>query len=192
MGQAVGTAAAIAVAHATSPGGVLDYIEELQQELLADDCYLPWVRQRTPALTAEAEISASQGDPEPVRDGFSRRIGQDPHGWLCRAGDWIVYSFDAPRRVGNATMVFDSALDRNITLTLHHQIRTGLQIPGTIPKRFRIEGLSRGEWRTIHQVEDNHQRFVRLPVLHLLDAVRLTVEEMWGGEETVVYAFYVD
>jgi hypothetical protein len=88
-------------------------------------------------------------------------------------------------------MVFDSALDRNITLTLHHRVSTGIQMPGTIPKRFRIEGRARGEWRPIHQIEDNHQRFVRLPVDCIIDAVRLKVGKTWGDEATRVYAFCV-
>ncbi|UCC68798.1 MAG: FAD-dependent oxidoreductase, partial [Armatimonadota bacterium] len=65
MGQAVGTAAALAVARGLAPAGVLDHIAELQQTLFSDDCYLPWIEQQMPGLTCRARLSASQGDPEP-------------------------------------------------------------------------------------------------------------------------------
>jgi hypothetical protein len=190
MGQAVGTAAALAVARSISPADVLDHIDEVQQALLEDDCYLPWVPQRMPAPTAEAEISASQGNPEPVRDGVSRPVGEDSHAWECRAGDWVAYAFSGYDRVSDVIVVFDSALERDIALTLHHRVDTGLRTPEVVPRSFRLEGLADGRWTTLRSVEDNHQRFVRLPVNRDLRGLRLTLEQMWGGEATRVYAFY--
>jgi hypothetical protein len=43
MGQAVGTAAALAARHGTTPRGIYEsHTAELQQMLMDDDCYLPW------------------------------------------------------------------------------------------------------------------------------------------------------
>lgn len=41
VGQAVGTAASMAVKRNLGPREILDYVGELQQELLKDDCYIP-------------------------------------------------------------------------------------------------------------------------------------------------------
>ncbi|MFN2167471.1 MAG: FAD-dependent oxidoreductase, partial [Anaerolineae bacterium] len=81
MGQAVGTAAAMAAEKGITPREVGGQMGELQQALLYDDCYLPWVAQQLPALTTGAALTASQGDPEPVRDGINRQVGDDPHCW---------------------------------------------------------------------------------------------------------------
>jgi hypothetical protein len=191
MGQAVGTAAAMAIAHDTSPAGVLGHIQHLQQALLADDCYLPWVEQRMPALTAEARLSASRGCPEPVRDGVSRPVGGTTHAWSCRVGDWIAYSFDAPRRVSDVNLVFDSALERNITLTLHNRSDFGRGVPDVIPKGYRIDGRTGDDWEAIHRTDGNYQRAVRVPVDRSLRGIRLTLEETWGAGSTRLYAFYV-
>ena len=60
IGQAAGTAAAIAIRRATTPRGVYaDHIDELQQRLLSDDAYLPGVERRPTAPTASARVTAS-------------------------------------------------------------------------------------------------------------------------------------
>lgn len=52
---------------------------DVQQALLRDDCYLPRVKQKFGPLTAQARLSASQGDPERLRDGVNRPEGDDLH-----------------------------------------------------------------------------------------------------------------
>ncbi|HNT37188.1 MAG TPA: FAD-dependent oxidoreductase, partial [bacterium] len=76
MGQAVGTAAAMAVSKNCPPKGLTgECIRQLQQTLLVDDCYLPGIVQQLPTATLRAQLVASQGDPEPVRDGINRQVG---------------------------------------------------------------------------------------------------------------------
>ncbi len=60
IGQAAGTAAAMAVAHETTPRGVYEeHLWELQQALLWDDSYLPGVARESPTPTAGATLSAT-------------------------------------------------------------------------------------------------------------------------------------
>ncbi len=60
IGQAAGTAAAIAIRRGTTPRGVYtDHIDELQQRLLRDDAYLPELERRPAAATATARVTAS-------------------------------------------------------------------------------------------------------------------------------------
>ncbi len=193
MGQAVGTAAALAVARGLPPAGLLGHIGELQQTLLADDCYLPRVRCEMPSLTRNATLSASQGDPEPVRDGVGRPVGEDAHAWPCKPGDWIAYTFDHATEVGSVTLALDSALDKDIALSLYggHRNQAEPRVPEVVPRRFRIEGLSGGDWHLIHTIEDNHQRLVRLPINRRVEGIRLTLDELWGSADSRVYAFYL-
>jgi len=70
MGQAVGTAAAVARAHEATPRGVYqEHLAELQQTLLRDGCYLMGVPNRDPedlalGATVTASSVASIPDPE--------------------------------------------------------------------------------------------------------------------------------
>jgi len=190
MGQAVGTAAALAARKGLEPRELLGCIRELQQTLLRDDCYLPGVRLELSELTRTAALSASEGDPEPVRDGFSRPVGPDAHSWTCPPGAWLEYRFARPSDVSDSTLVLDSALDRHIAMSyfVPHETR----VPDAMPRAFRLEGLSGGAWAPLAAIRDNHQRLVRIKLGKRLEGVRFVLESTWGGASSRVYAFYVD
>ncbi|MBI2442191.1 MAG: FAD-dependent oxidoreductase [Lentisphaerae bacterium] len=191
MGQAAGAAAALAALRGVEPRGLLPYIRELQQALLWDDCYLPGLALRAPALTAQARLTASQGNPEPVRDGIHRPVKGDFHSWKARVGDSITYEFSAPEEVREVALILDSALDRNIIMTRHvpvgKQLRT---VPPPLPKEFRIEGFIAGKWQTLQHVTGNYQRLVRVPIGRRLEGVRLVLDATWGEKESHIYGFY--
>jgi hypothetical protein len=192
MGQAVGTAAALAIRRKLQPRDMLQHIPALQQALLADDCYLPGVRQELPILMRTARLTASRGDPEPVRDGINRPVEKNPHAWTCRKGDCLEYRFGKPSRVGAVTLILDSALDQVTFMSRHQRYAHLKNVPPAMPRRFRIEGLTCGRWRALARVTDNHQRLVRLPLRRKLKGIRFVLEATWGARETKVYAFYAD
>jgi hypothetical protein len=199
QGQAVGTAAAMAARQGLLPRDMGRHIGALQQALLRDDCYLPGATQEMPPLTQRARLVASHGDPEPLRDGVSRQVGDDAHAWIARPGQHAAYLFDAPVQVGEVTLVLDSAMDALIAMSFHQRDNQLVSVPAVMPKSFRIEGLEGGAWRTLAAVEDNHQRLVRVPIAARVEGVRFVLDRTWGspvqsaaeGEESRVYAFYV-
>jgi len=192
MGQAAGTAAALAVADDTTPRGVNASIHNLQQQLLADDCYLPGFRQELNALTLAAELTASQGDPEPVRDGISRPVGDTLHGWRCSPGDWLAYTFKDAVHVATVTLVLDSALDRLITLSNLQQDDQLTRIPDVLAKDLLLEGLIDSQWQVIAQVHGNCQRLLRLPIGRTVLGIRCTLTSTWGAAHTTLFACYLD
>ncbi len=200
LGQAVGTAAALAVRDGLSPRGVYERrIGELQQALMEDDCYLPWHCREVPALTREARLSASVGDPEPLRNGHDRPRGDADNGWSGPPGAWVALSWEQPRRVSELRLILDSDLerefragdrDRRVNLracyTLHDPYLT---VPPTLVRRFRVEALSPGgEWRTVAR-QENHQRLVRLKLAVETAALRFVPEETWGAPEAHVFSY---
>ncbi len=193
MGQAVGTAAALVGRLGVDPLSLGEHIDELQQTLLRDDAYLPWIAQRFSPATSAGELAATRGDPEVLRDGISRPVGDETHRWSCHAGDHVTLKFAKPSRIDQATIIFDSALDKLIQMSYLQKDDQLTAPPDTLVMAFRIDGLSAdGEWTAIHQEKDNHQRLVRVPVGKRLEGIRIVIEETWGTEETNLYAFYVD
>ena len=192
MGQAVGTAAAMAVRSGLTPRQVTARVKELQQLLLRDDCYLPWVRQEFSPLTQNAKLLASQGDGGPVRDGVNRPVGGEMHCWPWRVGDSIAYQFERPQPVRQVTLILDSALDKNIQMSHHGNYQQLTSPPAPMPKALRMDTLSDGKWVAREELKDNHQRLVRLPVGNRVSGIRITLEETWGAPTSNVYAFYVD
>jgi hypothetical protein len=194
MGQAVGTAAAIAVRDALTPQKLgATHISELQQTLLHDDCYLPWVRQEFGPLTQSAELKASSGDPEPLRDGTNRPVGANSHAWECQPGDWAAYLLPHPASLHQVTLILDSSLDRLLTID-HDRPREGqlYTVPPTLVKAFHLDGLIDGEWVRLTEITGNYQRLVRVPLQREVQGIRFVPDETWGGDRTQVFAFYLD
>ncbi len=195
MGQAAGTAAAMATEHGLSPLEVgTQHIHALQQTLIRDDSYIPWVPREISAAVKTAEITASCGDPEPVRDGWNRPVGDDEHCWRCSPGDWVAYTFAESTMVDEVSLVLDSALDDVVAMSYHQPQLSNewRKVPDKMAKALHVDGLVDGEWVHVAAVEENYQRLVVIPVGRRLHGVRVTVDALWGRESTRVFAFYVD
>ena len=201
LGQAVGTAAALATQHRLSPRGVYqERIDELKQTLMDDDCYLPWNVRAVPALSRQAQLSASEGDPEPLRNGIDRAmhgapIGDAYNGWVARKGASVEYRFAELQPVGVSRLVFDSHLNRtgqNMPCAYPLQAEPA-NVPPTMVRAFRIEAEDAdGRWAVVHRESDNYQRLVRISMDLTARAVRLIPEETWGSDEVRLFAWDLD
>jgi hypothetical protein len=79
LGQAVGTAVAVASRDSLSPREVYyNKLDELQTQLEADDCWLPGRKRQVSSFCQEAEMVSSGRSPELVYNGYDRPIdGKD-------------------------------------------------------------------------------------------------------------------
>ncbi|HEY3379271.1 MAG TPA: FAD-dependent oxidoreductase [Armatimonadota bacterium] len=196
LGQAVGTAAALAVREQTSPRGVYErHLDALQQTLLDDDCYLPWQRRTVSPLAQAATLSASSGDPSPLRNGYDRPIGEEDNGWTGVCGDWIAYTFATAQPVTGLRIVTDSDLRavNNMLMPSGYPLgRAHAAVPATLLKAFRIEAQdAEGAWQQVYREENNHQRLVRVPLELHTTGVRLIPEATWGAESVHLFSVEV-
>jgi len=198
VGQAVGAAASLAVRDGLSPRGVYERrIGELKQTLMDDDCYLPWNVRELPELTKRADLTAAEGDPEPLRNGVDRPVGDTDNGWTVAPGGWAQYSFDAPVQIRRMRFIFDSDLNRNGPNGCHRNViccyrlnPEPVRVPPGLVRAFRIEALDDdGSWRVATRLEENHQRLVRLDVKLKTKAVRFVPEKTWGSERVHLFAW---
>jgi hypothetical protein len=193
LGQAAGTAAAIAARHALTPRGVYEHrLHELQQTLLADDCYLPWrVREITPR-TRQARMSASSGNSEALRDGVDRPVGGDEHAWTAPVGSNVELAFDREISISGLRLVFDSDLNRSRRFgmnALYSRDMPTLAPPPSLVKAFTVSvRAADGTWGEIARVNDNFQRLVRVALQARATAVRVTTTASWGNAAVRVFA----
>lgn len=191
MGQAVGTAAAIAKRHGTSPRGVYQkHLRELQCALLEDDQYLPGRRRPRSLETTSAVLTSSASDAAALRDGIDRRQGEDLHAAQLAPGGWIEYRWDAPRAIGRVRVVGDSQLHRVKRMPCNYPTkRHREEVPQTLPRDLRIdvEGAD-GSWSTAVRVTDNRRRLISIPCTATTRAVRIVVERTWGAEHATLFA----
>ena len=187
IGQAVGTAAAIAVRHGLSPRTAgKNKIAEIQKALMDDDCFLPGFRREPSELARRATLTADYGDPSLILNGIDRRIWGCDNGYYGKTNKAITYTFDAPTEVAGVRLVFDSDLDREYTDgnpdALHTSStlffpksynNTTFGFPKCLVKHYRIEALNEsGVWDTMVEIRDNHQRFAKHDLHITAKAVR--------------------
>lgn len=199
LGQAVGTAAALCVRYGCSPREIYQHhIPELQALLLDDDCYLPWHKREIPEVTRRAEVSATRGDPEPLRDGVDRDLQGEDHGWwgvpaAGGEGDCVEYRFGEMTRLSRARLVFDSNLaDHKRMPCSYPKDGNRVSLPDMLVKDFDLEiQTAEGQWITAARVENNFQRLVKVPLAVEAQAVRFKPLTSWGGERVHVFGFEV-
>ena len=204
LGQAVGSAAAIAVKHGCLPDEVYqNHIIELQNRLIYDDIMLPG-HTRTPSeLTLSSALFAENSScAEALRDGDDRSGG-----FLCGAGGSVEYKLEKPSYIKEVRIVFDSDLDRTTLpgdgVERAHSMRANIKpdspvmtMPKTLCKAFSVS-ISDGSAKTevIAQVTENRRRLVILPVEKICTSVRLTVDENWDSDgknsQIKIFAFEI-
>ncbi len=200
LGQAVGVAAALATRYGVLPRSLgRDRLPELQQALMDDDCYLPWRTRSVPELTRRARLTASDGDPAPLRNGLDRPIGGAENAWTGGIGhSWVQYEFDTPEAIRRLRFVFDSDLNRNgpkgscrQNIPCFHPLRPAPRtLPPSLVRSFRIEARqNHGAWREVLRVAENAQRLVRLETEIRACAVRFIAESTWGAPRFRVFAW---
>lgn len=215
LGQAAGTGAYVAVKHGLTPREAgRDKIEEIQAILLEDDCFLPGFRREIHPLSKQAKLTCEYGDCSVLHNGMERQIWGQDNGYWGKTNKAITYQFENPTAISQIRMVFDSDLNREcvegnpdglhtssvLFFPLSHN-KTTFGFPDSLIKSYRIEALDKaGEWYTVYETGNNHQRFVRLNTEITTAAIRfipLTTYrsekkgEDYGSSTAHIYAFEV-
>ena len=207
IGQAVGTAASVAVKYGTSPRGVYEeHLEELQQTLMYDDCFLPYCRRTVSDTCLAAELScddAVSGDILNLRNGYDRThvlYGEGDQGFTMSVGAAVEYHMEQPTDVSRVRIVFDSDLNRD-TLPGDQCERTHLMrgntkddspvmaMPATLAKVFSLEVETESGWEGILFENENIRRLITAAVCRPVTGIRLTVMDTWGADDVHVMSF---
>jgi len=195
LGQAVGTAAALAAKYGLTPRGVYrQKLSELQQQLMTDDCYLPWQHRQMLPLTAAAVLHADSGQAEALRNGVDRVVGSQTNAWDGHLGDTLEYRWMQPQSVHAVRLVFDSNLQEMHNSRAFYPLHPEeFQVPPTLVKAFQLDGQGAdGNWHVLHRETQNHQRLVRISLQADIQALRLTPQSTWGSENVRIFAWDVE
>lgn len=168
-GQAVGTAAALAIGHGVDPRLMLDHIGELQQTLIADDCYLPgFVNTDSNDIAKRASISASSStaghEPALVVNGLTRIIGNQDNFWeslpLKAGPQTISLQLADAANVQEVRLLFDPNLSREImpSITSTVRDRQPKEMPEELVRDYSVVLLLNGVVQRKVEVKANYQR----------------------------------
>ena len=198
-GQAAGTAAALCIKYNCLPRGVHEHMDELQQTLLKDDCYIPGIRNtdlsdlaRTAAVTA---TSAKEGfGPEQVISGVSRGEGDERNIWISDGigaeGETLTLKLAEKNEVSQVRLIFDSNFTYAIkpTMSAKRQKQQRIGVPMELVKDYTVT-LWDGEERVSEKsIRDNVQRanVVDLEAA-VCDRITVTVHSTNGAENVHIY-----
>ena len=193
LGQAVGTAAAVAVKNSLSPRGVYqDKLHELQVQLQADDCWLPGRKREISALCLKAELRSSCIGAENVRNGYDRPTGDHENCCHIQAGDYLEYRFERAQEISEIKIIFDSNLNRNHLNMLSNY---PLQMPKYNPPETLIKSFTltiedeNGKVNEIFSTDNNYQRLFRLDIKAKVKAIRLSELKTRQQGTSRIFAF---
>ena len=188
MGQAVGTAAALACRYRETPRGIYErHLEELQDLLQEQDQFIPGRAREIPELSSRGTCSH-----EVLRSGIDRFYdGKDNGAWI-ELGESCFYEFDRPEEISSVRIVFDSNFsDRKTMRAIEGVVESDRkEVPGTIARDFAIECRCGKSWRRIAEEKENRRRCCRIAFAPVkADAVRFVPIRFWNETENRVHLF---
>ncbi|MBP5641276.1 MAG: hypothetical protein J6X55_17500 [Victivallales bacterium] len=155
-----------------------------------DDCWLLGIKRNVPQLTLNAALTVSNGDGEPLRNGYDRPYNGQDNAWLCANGDSVSYDFGAPTPLSRIRLVFDSDFSRcplNMVSNYYKQ-QAVFEPPATLVKAYHIEA----DGKEVFRDDDNHQRLVFIPLDITAKSVKLVIDAVRTPDApTKIFAFDV-
>ena len=210
IGQAVGTAAALCTRHSVCPHDIfLSHLAELQNTLMAADCFLPARRRTVGELCLKTPIVGENGLPIPghdaLKDGCDRphsSYGTSTCGCTVPNGQPLEYRFDTPNPINTVHITFNSDLNRSTlpggqverTRSMRANVRLDaplMHMPLTLCRAFRLEADTAEGTELLLEVTENARRSHHVTVSRNdITALRLIPLNNWGETgETDVFSF---
>jgi len=219
MGQAIGTAAALAVKYGTTPRGVYEqHLDELQQTLMDQDQFIPGLKREVSQLSLSGELDhpilrdgfdrdwekvspakrkgAKQSSPDNhdfpvIENGFERNWEKINHGKEFARNETATYQFKKAVTVKGCRLVFDSDLD-DVKRQMCVEGTPELRaMPAKLVRDFAIEVLDKKQnWVEIYRNLENCHRYVPVAFAPVkTTGVRLKIYSSWGGKKAKVFSF---
>lgn len=197
MGMAVGTAAALCVKKNVLPRELSnDYIEELQEQLLRDDAFIP----NRPAVDTNnlaknvADIFASStgsGDVKLLTDGVSRDFEGEIHHWKSDGlPAQIQMEWEDPVDVSKVEIKCDTNVNKNIMMLKSSPSNDTFTntVPIELLKSISLDLRIEGEWRSINSIKKNKTRLIKFHFDSMkTTAIRLKIKETYGAKDAKLF-----
>ncbi len=199
LGQAVGTAAALAARYGLTPHGIYQKkMKELQEILMDRDCLLPDRKRRiSPDCSRLAPAALCNGEDRP----HQKLYGSDHCGILLENGKSLEYRFERAMELNSCHIVFDSDLNRvtlpgdDVERRLSTRCNTRLDspqfhLPLTLCRAFSLE-IEDGEGVVDrYEIDENRSRYHHISFDKPIKALRLTLHSNWGNTpQTPLFSF---
>ncbi len=197
IGQAVGTAAAIAVREGITPRQVgVNYIHELQQTLLTDGAFLPHVQRLVSPLTKAAATNLDNAARAVLENGVERpRTALGENAVSVKVGDHITFALPEAAAIEGVRLVLDpdwtqeSVSNSNVLRDFPQKINTpghfeNLKVAATLAREIIVEA----DGKEVAHLTDNFRSLVNIPLGVTASAVTICFPATYGAEEFSLFA----
>lgn len=197
MGQAAGTAAAICVKKDVTPRDIAsDHVDELQEQLLRDDAFIP----KRPAKDAddrarEANLifasSTLTGDAGLLNNGWSRDIDGKTNHWQSDGlPAEVQMEWEKPVPLSKVEIKCDTNLKKRILMRKDSAVseKATNTVPVELLKSLELEARVQGKWRKVGSLENNQRRLIKFRFDQLkTTAIRITMKETYGAANVKLF-----
>lgn len=198
LGQAVGTAAAIAAKYDIAPHGVYtEHLQELKDTLMNNDSFLPHFSREISPLCKKIGIKELTDGIDRVNNIYSN----ETCGIKQKNNTPIEYRFDTPEKINAVHIVFDSDLNRHTLPGVACEKQYGTRcnialdspqthIPTTLCREFVLEADINGNTERLLCTDKNRKRSYHIELGKPVTALRLIPISNWGNDEyTNIFSF---
>ncbi len=200
MGQAVGTAAAIASQNNLSPRGVYEEkLSLLQQTLIDDDCYLPTIKMQHSDIVKNAKITSNGVGEENLTNGYDRKIGEYENCWQGKQNDTICITLEKEEFVRELRITLDSDINRTTvggnplikhksTVTNYPKNQAPVTLPTTLVRDMKIEVLTKDGESKSFIIKDNRRRVIRQAINENCIGIKITPIATYGDDTVRIFS----
>ena len=198
-GQAAGTAAAMASLRGESPREFgKKHIQELRQQLLKDDCYIPGVKntdEKDLALKAVVSATSQKQKAENVINGISRNVGETINLWesdgISSKGESLFLKWDKVQKINQIRVTFDPNLSEERTITVSKSFidREPIGVAKELVKDYMIIGY-KGQDKVFEKpIKNNIHRhcITDLEKTEEVDSIEIKVISTNGIEDARIF-----
>ncbi|MDG1803549.1 FAD-dependent oxidoreductase [Flavicella sp.] len=197
MGQAVGTAASICVKKNVTPRKVAEeYINELQEQLLRDDAFIP----NRPAndandLAQKATVlfgsTTKTGDAKKLTNGISRDFNGEINHWQSESLPAnIQMEWETPVQLSAVELKCDTNVKKNIMMRKDSKNNETFanHVPVELLKKLDLEVRVEGEWKIMEEILNNRTRLIKFNFESTkVSAIRVNMSETYGAETAKLF-----
>lgn len=202
LGQAAGTAASIACRENITPREVGRFIDELQQTLLKDDCYIPGIKtvdsedlvsNLNPTITASSAMPT--GLPTNINGDYARRIDDKEYAWISETlssdGEFIKIDFGKEVSASKLLLRFDPNFSKTTIITQSSRKMADQvpEMPYEMVKDYAVIFENAGEVVKTVEVDDNFQRVNQFTFEETVkfDSVEILVKTTYGDPHARIF-----
>ena len=197
IGQAAGTAAAVAIKYKISPRETArDHFREVQKILMDDGVFLVHTKRDLSSLTLGAKLNITDEEREVLLNGVERpRSESEDNGIVQNIGDSLCFAFDTPQNIASLRLQFDpdfsrmSISDNKKMRVFAMKLHTGkdfrpVRVANTIVKSFAVYA----DGTEITRVDNNYRSLVNISIGKTAKEIRVVWLETNGAEKVHLFS----